>query len=69
MNLELSFTGRAGKQCKNSALPVLFVCDQGVALIFSVFSIWLNLKSEEKLGIQKHRGLNLKEMFVQFAVT
>lgn len=66
MDLEFSFSDCAGKPCKNSALPVLILCDQG--LVISV-NIWLNLKCEEKLEIQKHRRLNLKEIFVQFAVT
>lgn len=51
---------------QNGALPVLLLCDQGLVVSFR---IWLNLKCEEKLGIQKHRGLNLKEIFVQPAVT
>lgn len=39
----------AGKQRKNSALPVLLVCDWG---LFISSSICLNLKHEENLGTE-----------------
>lgn len=51
---------------QNSPLLVLLLYDgEG----FISFSICLNLKWEANLGIEKHHGLKLKEIFVQPAVT